>query len=568
MTFSNQSGGLKLWSRLRIRMAISYTVITVVLVLLLEGLVVTAGFLIITRSPVPGYFALARASQAAQIYALQAAVDAEGNTLDPHTTFENLHNIETARWAAQWQDGDPGMMSFWNLDIPEIEPGSPDPGPQPIALLIGADGRVLYSTFPDRFPEANIFSITSEQDAEMIRAALAGTSDGAVRENTDGMMTAAVAETVWNRDGDPIGAVFIQAPAGVPQNSNLFADVAAVLIPSGMAWLCMMLPVGLLFGFMTTRGIIRRIERLAVATDRFRAGDFSQRVPVRRRDEIGQLESQFNLMAEQLIDSFEQRSAMAEQSARREERARIEQEMNSAHYIQKALLPESAPVIEGCRIDTFYNPAREVGGDLYDFLTLPDGRLGIVIGDVTGKGIPAALIMATTTAMIRAAASGSKRPGEVLGLVNNLLQVQMPSGMFATCFYAILEPENQRLTYANAGHNIPYLARNGKVIELRATGMPLGLLPEQTYSEQEVVLEPEDFILFYTDGLVEAHNTNREMFGSPRLKWLLQNGGRRDGLISYLLNDLETFTGPDWEQEDDVTLIVVQHRGRGYYARP
>jgi serine phosphatase RsbU (regulator of sigma subunit) len=265
-------------------------------------------------------------------------------------------------------------------------------------------------------------------------------------------------------------------------------------------------------------------------------------------------------MAEQLVDSFEERRLLAEQSARREERARIEQELSSAHYIQKSLLPETVPSIAGWEIRSLYRPAREVGGDLYDFLTLPEGRMGLVIGDANGKGVPSALIMATACAMLRAAAPGAPSPGRVLELVNDLLHRHIPRATFATCFYANLEPRSGRLCFANAGHNLPYLLRAGQVVELQARGMPLGLMPEQQYEEHTVTVQADDCLLFYTDGLVEAHNEAREMFGGPRLKRLLQRA-RAEGLIEHLLNALQDFTGPAWEQEDDVTLLLLRKHG-------
>jgi serine phosphatase RsbU (regulator of sigma subunit) len=197
-------------------------------------------------------------------------------------------------------------------------------------------------------------------------------------------------------------------------------------------------------------------------------------------------------MAVQLVENIAQQQAMVEQSARREERARIEQEMVSARYIQQSLLPEEVPSIPGWQIQPFYRPAQQVGGDMYDFLPLPDDRIGIVIGDANGKGMPAALIMATTCAMLRAA------------------------------------------------------------------GMPLGLMPDQCYSEQEVSIGAGDNTLFYSDGLVEAHASDRAMFGNPRLKCLLQEHSREEGLIEFLLNELQEFTGEGWELEDDVTLVLLR----------
>lgn len=235
--------------------------------------------------------------------------------------------------------------------------------------------------------------------------------------------------------------------------------------------------------------------------------------------------------------------------------------MSSALYIQRALLPEELPSVPGWQIEALYNPAQAVGGDLYDFLALPGGRVGIAIGDATGKGLPSALIMATTCATLRAAASAADSPGEVLSLVNNLLQERVPQGAFATCFYAILDPREGRLWFANAGHNLPYLVRNGDVIELLARGMPLGLMPEPNYDEEEVTLAEGDHLLFCSDGLVEAHAKHREMYGSERLKRTLREQGHNRTLVESLFQDLQAFVGPDWEQEDDVTLVTLRKNG-------
>lgn len=130
--------------------------------------------------------------------------------------------------------------------------------------------------------------------------------------------------------------------------------------------------------------------------------------------------------------------------------------------------------------------------------------------------------------------------------------------MFVTCFYAVLDPAGGRLCFANAGHDIPYLSRGGEILELRAAGMPLGLLPEQSYPEQEMVVDRNDALLFYTDGLVEAHSPERAMFGFPRLQCLIRDGAHKDGFIEFLLNELQAFTGADWEQEDDITLVMLR----------
>jgi len=247
-----------------------------------------------------------------------------------------------------------------------------------------------------------------------------------------------------------------------------------------------------------------------------------------------------------------------EQQGAIRERERLNQELHVARSIQRTLLPKDLPIFPGWKLAEYYKPAREVGGDFYDFLSFEDGRLGIIIGDVTDKGIPAALVMASTRSMLRSVAQGEGSPGAVLKRVNNLLYQDIPPRMFVTCLYAILDTASGRLIYANAGHDLPYLSHNGHASELLATGMPLGLMPDMSYEEKEATLVPGDSILFYSDGLVEAHDPKRAMFGFPRLMTLLEEHPDNTPVIDYLLSKLDEFTGPGWEQEDDVTMVSLQ----------
>jgi predicted ester cyclase len=189
------------------------------------------------------------------------------------------------------------------------------------------------------------------------------------------------------------------------------------------------------------------------------------------------------------------------------ERERIEQELRVARTIQQASLPKEVPQLEGWQISPYYQPAREVGGDFYDVHLLSEGQLGVVVGDATSKGVPAALVTATTCGMLQLAAQASdssSSPGEILKQVNEALLVRIPPNMFVTCFYALLDPESGRLLYANAGHDLPYLWHgNGDAEELRVRGMPLGLMPGMEYEEKEIVLDAGQSVLFYSDGLVE-----------------------------------------------------------------
>jgi serine phosphatase RsbU (regulator of sigma subunit)/predicted ester cyclase len=243
------------------------------------------------------------------------------------------------------------------------------------------------------------------------------------------------------------------------------------------------------------------------------------------------------------------------------ERERIAQELRVARDIQQASLPKEVPELEGWQIAPYYQPAREVGGDFYDFFALEEGHLGVVVGDATGKGMPAALVAEATSNMLRAVAQAlnSSSPGEVLSRVNETLMARIPPNMFVTCFYAILEPKSGRLLYANAGHDLPYLRRRGSECEeLRARGMPLGLMPGMSYEQKEIVLDAGETALFYSDGLVEAHDPHGEMFGFPRLQELVAEHGEEGRLEGFLLEELYSFVGEGWEQEDDITFLTLR----------
>jgi serine phosphatase RsbU (regulator of sigma subunit) len=251
-------------------------------------------------------------------------------------------------------------------------------------------------------------------------------------------------------------------------------------------------------------------------------------------------------------DSYDQLSLM---------RQSTEQELRLARSIQRASLPEEVPQLQGWQISPYYQPAREVGGDFYDFHFLSEGRVGLVVGDATGKGVPAALVMSTTCGMLQLAAGAldSSSAGEVLSRVNETLFARIPANMFVTCFYAILDPNSATLSYANAGHDLPYLRRrSGEAEELRARGMPLGLMPGMSYEEKETILEAGESALLYSDGLVEAHDPKGEMFGFPRLRALIAEHAEQAALGDYLLEELYSFVGEGWEQEDDITLLTLK----------
>jgi serine phosphatase RsbU (regulator of sigma subunit) len=243
------------------------------------------------------------------------------------------------------------------------------------------------------------------------------------------------------------------------------------------------------------------------------------------------------------------------------EKEKMERELEVARKIQESILPKQVPAMEGWQIAVRWMPARAVSGDFYDFISFNDGKIGLVVGDVTGKGVPAALVMAITRSVIHAVVKQFCTPSDILSEVNQLLCQDMPSGMFVTCLFAVLDPSSGVLCYANAGHDTPFQRTSEGLLELKARGMPLGVFPGSSYEEMETTLSPGDGILMYSDGLIEAHNPQGEMFDTPRLCEFLSGQPFEAGVIDLLNQRLVDFTGPEWEQEDDVTLVTLIRSG-------
>jgi serine phosphatase RsbU (regulator of sigma subunit)/anti-sigma regulatory factor (Ser/Thr protein kinase) len=282
-------------------------------------------------------------------------------------------------------------------------------------------------------------------------------------------------------------------------------------------------------------------------------------------------EQEYSADDRKLLDTLASQAAPAlrvaqlvrEQEAEIRTRERYEQELRIAHLIQQNFLPKEAPELAGWTPQAFYRSAREVGGDFYDFIDLEGGRLGIVIGDVTDKGVPAALMMASTRSIIRSVAQRIDPPGEVLRIVNEQLVPEMPPKMFVTCLYAVLEPHSGHLIFANAGHNVPYHRQSHCIDELKARGMPLGLMAGSAYEEKEVTIGQGEIVLFTSDGIAEAHNPDGEMFGCPQIIELVRAYDGTADLRDMVLDALDTFTGADWDQEDDITMVTLERAAFG-----
>ena len=247
-----------------------------------------------------------------------------------------------------------------------------------------------------------------------------------------------------------------------------------------------------------------------------------------------------------------------EQQAEALRRERIDQQLKVARLVQRQFLPEALPDLPCWQVAAFYRPAQTVGGDFYDFIPLPGGQVMVVIGDVTDKGVPAALVMASAHALLRAAAPRLISPGAVLETVNDLLWRDTPAHMFVTCLALVLDAASGRITFANSGHDVPYVRTADGVGELRAKGMPLGLMAGMTYEEKAFTFRPGDCALMHSDGLSEAHAADREMFGFHRVAALVGRGASGQALIDLCLTELDAFTGPGHEQEDDITLLSLE----------
>jgi serine phosphatase RsbU (regulator of sigma subunit) len=263
-------------------------------------------------------------------------------------------------------------------------------------------------------------------------------------------------------------------------------------------------------------------------------------------------------LVEQLRDKVARLEAAQVELARKE---RMEQEMELARTVQQDLLPKSFPVIPGYRFAARCEPARQVGGDFYDVVRFDDGRIGVAIGDVSDKGVPAALYMATTRSLLRTEARRERSPATVLNCVHDLLRELAGPGMFVTLFYGVLDPETRTLAYARAGHDYPYLSHGGRLERLQAFGTPLGLLEAPLFrlEEAQVALSPGDRLVLYTDGITDVFDADGRPFGRDRLEGLLRTCCALpvQELTDSIFAAISHYCGEE-EPFDDRTILMVE----------
>jgi sigma-B regulation protein RsbU (phosphoserine phosphatase) len=268
-----------------------------------------------------------------------------------------------------------------------------------------------------------------------------------------------------------------------------------------------------------------------------------------------------------LLETVSAQTGLALENARLSEQIAVEtaqremlaREIEIAREVQERLFPQAAPQVPALEYAGYCRPARAVGGDYYDFLALTDGRLGLAIGDVSGKGVPAALLMASLQASVRGQSQGGGTVADLVANVNRLVCDASPENRYATFFYAQFEPAQRRMVYCNGGHNPPIILRGPEVLRLEAGGAPVGLFGFSRYEQGEIRLEPGDLLVLFTDGISEAENPAEEEWGEEAL---IESARRASHLapveaIAGILRDADAFAGGA-PQHDDMTLVLAR----------
>jgi len=351
-------------------------------------------------------------------------------------------------------------------------------------------------------------------------------------------------------DYQPVGIMAIHKPAREYYRLRI-QSVASILVIAAFA-----LVLGLLIGYWLQRGITDPIIQLTEQTAAVAQGDFNRGpIEIPSRDEIGRLASSFNKMTQNLILYIEDLKVTTA------ERERMAKELEIAHEIQQQFLPSSFPKLDRARIFGESAPAREVGGDFFDVFMIDENRVGLVMADVSGKGVPAAMYMAQCRSMLRIIALSGYGPGETLERVNRFLSQDNDECFFITTFYGELDLVAGELTYANGGHDYPLIYRHetAEVESLPGTGgTALGILEDFAYKTASARFQAEDVLFFYTDGIIDALNPSEESFGLERIRSALSEAHELDPirLGQEIRGRIRAFS-LDKEQFDDITYLIV-----------
>lgn len=340
----------------------------------------------------------------------------------------------------------------------------------------------------------------------------------------------------------------------VSRQATYMLDRLGVLITVGFVLFMMSLIVTIFI----SRGLSKPLVELARGAREFGAGNFNYRVRMRRKDEFNDLAQSFNTMA---ISIQEYVHELEQETSRRE---RLESEFRIAAELQRTLLPEAPPEVEGLVLTGWSQPSKEVGGDFYDFIELGEGRIAIVLGDATGKGLSAALLSTQCSSILRTIAGHAPPASELLRQTNNEFYKRIgTTHRFVTLFLIIVDTKTGMATYASAGHP-PALLVNAGTRSARwltsEAGYPLGIMGDATFTEAQFQLKPHDTILIYSDGLTDAQNHAGTMYGEDRIeRFMKENAGESaDAILAGLRSDAEKHMGGK-DPIDDMTLVAIRY---------
>jgi sigma-B regulation protein RsbU (phosphoserine phosphatase) len=352
--------------------------------------------------------------------------------------------------------------------------------------------------------------------------------------------------TVYTRISAVLGVVFEQRAQWSETALTLFVGAAVLFL--------VMEIVSLVVGVSITRTVTGAVHELYLGTMRVKEGDFSHRIPVRGNDQLAELGHSFNTMT----GNLERLIVVAK------EKERLQSEIEIAREVQEQLFPKAAPELRSLAITGACHPARMVSGDYYDFVALSESVLAFAIGDVAGKGISAALLMAAIQSAMRtqltaAGSGGGFSTARMVANLNRQLHAHTSAEKYATFFFGLYDGERGVLRYTNAGHLPPLVMRGGEMEALEVTGLVVGAFPFAEYEEKELALAAGDTLVAYTDGIVEPENAYGEMFGEERLRDLLaKHAGAEDGeMIARVMEAVEQWTGST-ELQDDMTMLVAR----------
>jgi serine phosphatase RsbU (regulator of sigma subunit) len=419
-----------------------------------------------------------------------------------------------------------------------------------VAAIRVLDRNMVTVEYAERVRDTRVPDPTDGELADILRAATTGRAYSAL-EGSFLKVVAPMGEQGGELKG---GAILVALPTHHVQAAIRRQARMAVAV-SGLV-----LALGSLMAVVGAGTISRPIANLTAMTRRIAGGDFTQRIDIPARNEIGVLAASFNEMTRRLNESIE---SLKETTAAKE---RIESELKIAHEIQMSMVPKTFPPFPDRReFDVFATlvPAREVGGDFYDFFFIDDDRLLFAIGDVSGKGVPAALFMAVVKTLLRATAGTAADPGDILRRLNDDLSRDNESCMFVTLFCGILHVGTGEIDYSNGGHNLPFHLHGRGLTPLdNPGGGALGVAENGVYPSARLRLGPEESLFLYTDGLTEAMDAAGELFSDERLEQLLRRtrapGPRQ--LLGLVVEEVNAFSAGA-PQADDITGLVLRYAG-------